>query len=482
MDIRTLANRIIAKSLDAIRDIYSKRHIYYTSVKSLCSKLFLFVNNNRNLSSILLWGVVLGVLCIMIASKKQEQQVTHVSAVQKKKAINMLITNQMSELEQTKSFDKEITAFMKKWDLKGASFALMKDDKLIYAKGYGYADKEEQVKCEVKNVFRIASASKLITATAIMRLIEQKKLSLDSKVFGPEGIISDSTILDIKDRNIKLITVEHLLKHTSGLNPPIDDPAFANYTVARTLNKKLPLEVDDMVKYATMFKLRARPGGHYEYSNLGYIILGKVIEVASGMSYEAYVQKELLEPAGCHYMYIGRNFNHERDPNEVKYYEVKEAELVDAYDGSGKRTLKSDGGNNVTLLSSAGGWVASPSELLRFVASINLCDTKANILTEESIKAMTYDSRRYKPMGWATVHGSEWIRSGSMAGTCTLIKQQKNGYSWVFITNSSAWIGYKLTNHISYQITRSISKVKEWPSRDLFNIKKGDQVALEDLE
>lgn len=392
--------------------------------------------------------------------------------------LNFLLDNDMSTFDETKGFDREINAFMHKWELAGGSFALMRNDSLLYAKGYGYADKQLETTCDVNHVFRIASASKLITATAIMKLVEQEKLTLSDIVFGEEGILNDSLFLDIYDKRLKRITVEHLLCHTSGLLTPVRDPAFSNYTVAQSLGKELPLSVDDLVEYATHYRLRAQPGGIYRYSNLGYIILGKVIERVSGMPYESYVQDSILQPAGCYNIYIGRNFSENRPSNEVQYHEVKEAEPVEAYDGSGILTMKSNGGNNVTLLSAAGGWVASPTELLKFVAAIDGCDIQKDILAPESITTMTLGNSQQKPMGWASVYGEEWQRSGSMAGTCALIKKQSDGYTWVFITNSSAWIGFHLSDYLSSYISRAIAKVKEWPTRDLFATRSNNKNPL----
>ncbi|MFR9620761.1 MAG: serine hydrolase domain-containing protein [Rikenellaceae bacterium] len=387
-------------------------------------------------------------------------------------SINFLIDNSMSVSDATARFDREVESFMQRWELTGASFALMRNDSLLYAKGYGYADVEKKELCDVRHVFRVASVSKLITATAVMKLVEGGGLSLTSKLFGEEGILCDEEFLEYDDKNLERITVEHLLRHTGGFSTPIDDPAFANYSVARSLGKELPLALDDMVAYALRNRLRYQPGSHYEYSNLGYMLLTKVVEKVSGMGYESYVQEAILSPAGCFDMYIGSNYSRDRDRNEVRYYEVKEAEKVDAHDGSGRLVMKSDGGNNVTLLGGAGGWVASPVELLRLVASINKCGVKSEVLSGESIATMTYDSsdRCKKPIGWATVNGQEWQRSGSMAGTTAFVKQQRDGYTWVFVTNSSAWIGYKLTNYISSQITKSIGNVKQWPTQDLFTI------------
>ena len=74
----------------------------------------------------------------------------------------------------------------------------MKNDRLIYSKGYGFADEEENVPMDVMHVFRIASISKLITAVAIMKLQEEGKLTLQDRVFGPEGILNDTIFSDIK--------------------------------------------------------------------------------------------------------------------------------------------------------------------------------------------------------------------------------------------------------------------------------------------
>ncbi len=379
-------------------------------------------------------------------------------------AIHSLFNNEESALEEMAAFDKSIAYFMRKWELTGVSFALMRGDSLLYAKGYGYADKEQEIATDVHHSFRIASVSKLITATAIMKLVEQGKLSLSSQVFGEEGILSDSLFLNLRTKQLEKITVEHLLRHTSGISTPAGDPAFANQIVARTLDKKLPLTVDDMVVYATRCRLRDYPGGRYDYSNLGYIVLGKVVSQVAGMPYESYVQDSILAPIGCYDMYIGNNYQADRGANEVKYYEVKEAELVTTCDGSDCLTMRSDGGNNVTLLGAAGGWVATPVELLRLVAAINDCPEKEDILSPESIALMTQST----PMGWASIRGNDWLRSGSMAGTTAFVKRQRDGYTWVFLVNNSAWIGYHFNDKISEYVTRALSRVKQLPSRDLF--------------
>lgn len=384
--------------------------------------------------------------------------------------LNHLMNNSMSELKETEKFDAAIRRFMRYWDIKGGSFALMKNDSLIYAKGYGYSDIKDSIECEVKNVFRVASVSKLITAVAIMRLCETGKLSTQDFVFGEEGILCDSLFLNYRDKNIKKITVEHLLRHTGGFANPHGDAAFNTDLVAKYLGKELPLSMDDMVQYATRIRLRARPGGWFNYSNLGYIILSKVIEKASGMPYETYVKDSVLAPMGCYDMHLAHNYSDEFLENEVKYYEVKEAEPVPAYDGSDTLVMKSRGGNDVHGLYGAGGWVASPVELLRFVSAIDNCPVKGEFLSQESIDFMTMYSKNFKPAGWASVTSREWLRTGTMAGTSALIKAQKDGYTWVFISNSSSWTGPALSRRMGRDITRALQRVKKWPEVDYFNL------------
>lgn len=384
--------------------------------------------------------------------------------------LNHLLCNSMSDYPHTSRFDSAILRFMRYWGIRGGSFALMRNDSLLYAKGYGYANTTDSTLCEVKNIFRVASVSKLLTAVAIMHLEETGQLSTQDFVFGPEGILCDSLFLEIRDKNIKKITVEHLLRHTSGFSNPHGDAAFNMELVARYLGKPLPLSMDDMVLYATKIRLRAKPGGYYNYSNLGYIILSKVIEKVSGMPYETYMQDSILTPIGCHDIHLANNYTEGFRENEVDYYEVKEAEPVPAFDGSDTLVMKSHGGNDVHGLYGAGGWIASPVEILKIVAAINKCPVREDFLSPQSIDFMTPHDKNSKPAGWAQTNSKTWLRSGSMAGTSALIRVQKDGYSWIFISNSSSWNGPGLARQMNRDITRALTKVKEWPQVDYFTV------------
>ena len=383
--------------------------------------------------------------------------------------INHLLDNSPSALRETEGFERTVREFMERWEITGASIAVMKDGRLLYTKGFGWADKEAGVPTDVRHIFRIASLSKLITATGIMKLREEGRLSLEARVFGPEGILDDSLFRDIRDRRIEKITVEHLLRHQGGYSIRAGDPLFHSASVARQLGIEAPVDLDQMVRYATRTRLRYAPGESNIYSNLGYVVLSKVIEKVSGMPYERYIRDSILAPVGCRDMHVGRSSYEERFPNEVRYYEPADSEPVESYDGSGRLVRRCYGGCDMQVLGGAGGWVASPSELMKFITAIDPDDSKPDILKPATIAYMTATDKGRYPIGWMqTTESDDWSRTGSLSGSSAMLKRQHDGYTWVFVTNTSSWSGSRFPKKISAMMAQAMSKVKNWPDRDLF--------------
>lgn len=141
-------------------------------------------------------------------------------------AVSHRISNNLSDCIETERADRLINRFLAKWEVAGATVAVVKDQKLLFAKGYGFADIEKEIEVEPSHVFRVASVSKLITATAIMKLQEEGKLKLSDFVFGEHGILSDSIYSDIKDKRTRFITVEQLLRHSAGYSSKYGDQCF----------------------------------------------------------------------------------------------------------------------------------------------------------------------------------------------------------------------------------------------------------------
>lgn len=384
---------------------------------------------------------------------------------------NQVITNEDSELEITRKFDHIIQKFMKQWDIKGASFALMKDDHLIYSKGYGYADEESGIPMDVMHVFRIASVSKLITAVAIMKLQEEGKISLSDFVFGPEGILNDSVYSNIRDPRTRKITVENLLRHQGGFSITYGDPMFCPLDIANKMNVAPPADLNTMIQFVLSRRLSYTPGSSTAYSNMGYGILSKVIEKVTQQDYETYIRRQILMPAGCFDMHLGKNLYEDKLPNEVKYYEVENAEQILSCDGSGKLVARSNGGNNIEELYGAGGWVASPTELLRFLAAIDSNPVIPDLLKDSSIEYMTQNIPNALPIGWMETNSrGDWMRTGTLAGTSALMKKQNDGYAWVFLTNTSSWKGSHFPPYINSTIEKAMASVQQWPERDLFEM------------
>lgn len=380
--------------------------------------------------------------------------------------LNDTLSNAMSDFPAAESMERYIKRWMARNNIRGASLAIMRDEKLIYCKGLGWADQELERQAEAGDIYRMASASKLITAVGIMKLCEQGLLTLDDKVFGVEGILKQFT--EYKDKRVADITVRQLLNHTSGFSRARGDLAFRVTDVMEWTESYTTPSSDDLIAYQLSLRLRCAPGGAAQYSNMGYIVLSRVIEQVSGMGYEEYLQKAVLRPAGCYDMHLAYNYYEQRHPGEVKYY-GHDDERIESYDGSGMLRPREYGGNDIRGLQGAGAWVASAAELMRLVASIDGKDGVADILSKESVSEMKCINGR--TLGWADyVAGNDaLVRTGTMSGTCAYIYLRNKGLSFVFLTNTSHYRGATFTTSMGRMVRDAMARVKEWPlDVDLF--------------
>ena len=380
------------------------------------------------------------------------------------KAISRRISNTMSSFEGTEKMENTIADFLKQYKIKGASVAVTKDGRLVYAKGFGYADEENDERVEPRHVFRIASVSKLITAVAVMHLVEEGRIGLDSKVFGNDGIMNDSIYLSYRDQRVEDISIAHLLMHKAGWSRYYGDPVFMPHVVSRRMDTELPVKHEDIITYTLTRKLNYTPGTRYSYSNAGYVMLGEVIEKVTGMAYDDYVQYAILNPLGIHDMRIGKGYYEERAENEVKYYEVSGSREVLAFNSHDAYVPRVYGGNDIELLGAAGGWLASPAEMLKLVVAIDGFTSSPDLLMPETIQEMT-DTRgsRYNMIGWKGADGSgTWWRTGTLTGTSALLVRQNNGINWIIVTNTTTWKRSRIHSETSRTMFRAISKVREW--------------------
>lgn len=384
--------------------------------------------------------------------------------------LNDTLKNSMSEIEELAGLDKKVKSFMRQWQIKGASLSIMRNDSLLYSKGYGWADEQKGIEMEPRHIMRMASVSKLITAVGIMVLQERDSLSIKDTVFGPSGILNDSLFNSlIKDRNYHKITVEHLLRHQGGFPR---DPLFSSRDVMTQLRLDHAPEKEDFYKVVLNRPIRFEPGSWQRYSNFGYLLLSDIIEKVSGKPYEQFIREDVLLPAGCFDMHIAANYYEDKRENEVRYYTHEgDGKYIEEYNKSGRIVERCYGGNNIPLLSGAGGWCGSTAELARFVAAIDGRPEVEDIISPESIAQMTeyFDKDTYS-LGWNdTTPEKGWSRTGTLAGTSALVKYFPDGECWILITNTSTWKGPGLPRYTDemFKVCRDLYGDK-LPKRDLF--------------
>lgn len=167
----------------------------------------------------------------------------------------------------------------------GMTLVVVRDGAVIYAKGYGYAERETARPVKPEDRFQIGSISKSFTATAIMLLAEEGKISLDDKL---------DKFIEAVPPQWSGITIRHLLNHTSGLPEYPDDSTFAD------LNANKILGEDDMLARFRAYAPGWEPGTRYRYCNVGYDILGIVVRRVSGKAYFDFLRERVFGPLGMH--------------------------------------------------------------------------------------------------------------------------------------------------------------------------------------
>jgi CubicO group peptidase (beta-lactamase class C family) len=172
---------------------------------------------------------------------------------------------------------------MKKYHIPGAALGLVQNGELLFSKGYGYADLERQIPVRPnKTIFRVGSVSKVFTATAIMQLVEQKKLKLDDDI---NQYLED---FQLPNTYSEPITLANLLTHTDGF-----DFGWGIGVFGRSSSELMPLS--EFLKQNLPPRLFP-PGEMYLYGNVGMTLAGLVIETISGVSFSQHLDKQLLKP------------------------------------------------------------------------------------------------------------------------------------------------------------------------------------------
>lgn len=329
--------------------------------------------------------------------------------------------------------------FLEQFKAPGLSVAIAKNGQVVYQEGFGFADLEKREKLTPRHAFRIASVSKPITSVTLFSLIEQGKLQLQDRVFGPKGLLA-SDYESPPSSPLNDITIHHLLTHTcGGWSNAKRDPMFLNpkmnhrELIAWTL-KKIPLE--------------HTPGTHYDYSNFGYCLLGRVIERVAGIPYADAVQKDVLTKCGVDSMRIAGNTLAERADHEVVYY------------GQNKDNPYS---MNIRRMDAHGGWMGTPTDLVKFAIHVDGFDNTPDILRADTLKTMTTPSRvhAHYACGWVVNKEQNWWHNGSIPGIMTNLVRTASGLCWAAFANTRTTGISKGIDELMWKMVRAVPRLSD---------------------
>ena len=390
------------------------------------------------------------------------------------------VTSVGTELPGLEAFDIEMLNLLKQFpNVPGASLAVAKEGKILLVKGYGFADKDKKTPVTPDTLFRMGSINKTLTSVAVMKLVEDGKLTLDEPVL---PLLSKAGIVPTKlgTSSAVNITVRMLLQHTGGMDrgisgDPIRSPRLNE--VVRRQNIK-PATCEAVAKDTLEQPLDFEPGMKYAYSNVGYCMLGKIVEVASGMPYQAFVSKYELQPS------IGKNYliglATESMPGETTYHtDGRRYPFAPGITGSWLGALAPYGRYSFENMEALGAWVATPIDALRFFLAVD--GAKGNRLISQS----SLEEMQKRPVygGVQTTsnvfyglgifvnkkRGTTWFHSGGQAGVRTIAVRAANGISWVMAFNGQS-DDPTFDSKYDAAIWKAINSIDQWPTGDLFEV------------
>ena len=321
---------------------------------------------------------------------------------------------------QGREIGQLVAAFKRTCSVPALSIAISGNGHFVFDQGFGF-DQSFQLgrakdlgPVDMSSLFRIASLSKPITAAAIFTLVEQGKLHLTDKVFGPSGILGTQYGNAPYKQYVTDITVDNLLSHTSGGWPDdATDPMFKSDSWDQA--KLIGWTLENLA-------LTTQPGQHWAYSSFGYCLLGRVIERVTGQSYADYTQTAVLAPCGISGMRIAGNTLKQRAPNEVVYFGQYNEDPYKM---------------NVARMDSTDGWLATPSAMVQFLNHVGGSGPIPSILKPETIQAMMTPCPVFPAYarGWMVSDGNCY-HNGSLPGSTTIMVRTAAGMCWAALANT----------------------------------------------
>ncbi len=345
------------------------------------------------------------------------------------------------------NFDVAMKNLLNNYDIPGGQLAITYKGRLVYSRGFGFADKSTKTAVCPDNIFRIASLSKQITAITIMHLYEQGRVGLNDTVFGPNGILNDSIYQTVLDPRVYSITVKHLLSHQGGMT------SSSFYLKSQMLN--------------------FTPGTDALYSNVGYVFLGRVIEKITKQDYETYVRDTLLAPIGIKDLRSGKSLLINKLPKEVNYYDDPTAPLVPSIFDSTVLVPRQYGGTfSMESSKACGGWIASAQDLCKLMCAVDKFSTRPDILLSATINTMVQPIHSFLgspyALGWfINTTSNNWWHDGLLTGTMAYQARRNTEINYALLVNSSYSSGQYTA--LSSLVGTIIPLITSWPEIDLFD-------------
>lgn len=295
-------------------------------------------------------------------------------------------------------------AFISQNKFIGGTLAVMKDDRLVFARAYTRVRGQVFEPIKVTSLFRIASCSKPITCVGIYQLLESKALSLDSKVQDilnlepPDGLVIAKSAkpanLHTPGHYFHEVTIEHLLTHRGGWHPrqegaPAEPTFFKDPEIVASFKHKLPVaDTEEVARWGATQPMQFFPGfepPEAPYSNFGYLLLGLVIQKVTGLSYETAIKQRVFGPIGVERPILTRALKKDRAPGEVTFHYIPPVRLPSMMHEDRRDLPVQYGGENYSNFAGFGGWSLAAVDYARFLAEIHREKNKLLVTPAEDL-------------------------------------------------------------------------------------------------
>ncbi|MEZ5967029.1 MAG: serine hydrolase [Planctomycetota bacterium] len=367
------------------------------------------------------------------------------------------------------AFDDYVRNLMQAANVRGGSLAVIKDGRLMLARGYTWAEPGYPT-TQPTSLFRIASSSKALTSLGVHRAMENSQGLINDST-RMLGVLPPITPLDARTGNITLL---HLLTHRGGWDTNMlgFDPVFRDLDVASYHGHSVPVNKYEIYRYMTLSQgLQFTPDSRGAYSNYGFMMAGRALEALNGgLAYEAVIRRDVFAPLGVVRAKVGDS--RPLDSNEVRYhlrYPYLDRSVVV---GTRPWIAPQYGAWNQANLDANGGWVLATCDYAKVLAALSLGD-RCPILGGAYIDRMwtPHPAGSTTLRGWFTTNvvsnGRTRVlrhHNGGLPGTAAHCVLRDDGFGFCLFLNQDRGLG----DAEAIALSHIADQVAQWPNHDLF--------------